>query len=276
MISRIRKKITIPVLSVIFISTISISFVYSNWLAPIVDNIYVKMKVFNAVMQTIQRVYVDDVDIDNLINNAISGMLKDLDPHTNYMTSDQVKKWSQQYEGYSRIGIRLYIINDKNQSMSNIEGGSSYRLGFRPGDRIIKINSQSAVGIKQDAVPKLLMGKSGTTVNVTIERKSWDKPKEFTIVRESIHVDSVPNSLFLEDGIGYIRISRFSATTSEELEEALDKLESENLQKLVLDLRGNSGGYLQMAVEVSEKFLPSKKMIVYTQGKTPQSHREYH
>ncbi len=276
MISRIRKKITIPVLSVIFISTISISFVYSNWLAPIVDNIYVKMKVFNAVMQTIQRVYVDDVDIDNLINNAISGMLKDLDPHTNYMTSDQVKKWSQQYEGYSGIGIRFDIINDKITIMSIIEGGPSYRLGFRPGDRIIKINSQSAVGIKQDAVPKLLMGKSGTTVNVTIERKSWDKPKEFTIVRESIHVDSVPNSLFLEDGIGYIRISRFSATTSEELEEALDKLESENLQKLVLDLRGNSGGYLQMAVEVSEKFLPSKKMIVYTQGKTPQSHREYH
>ena len=103
MISRIRKKITIPVLSVIFISTISISFVYSNWLAPIVDNIYVKMKVFNAVMQTIQRVYVDDVDIDNLINNAISGMLKDLDPHTNYMTSDKVKKWSPQYKGYSGI-----------------------------------------------------------------------------------------------------------------------------------------------------------------------------
>lgn len=273
---KIGRRFTIPLLSGILVLTVLITIVYGNWIAPIADNIYVKMKVFTAVMQTIQRVYVEEVDPDSLINDAIRGMLKNLDPHTNYMTSEDVKKWSQRYEGYSGIGISFAIINDKITIMSVMEGGPSYRLGFRAGDRIVKINSESAVGIKQDDVPKKLMGPSGSSVNVSLEREGWKEPKEYSIVREEIHVKSVPNALLMDEGVGYVRVARFASTTEEELEDALQKLESKGLERLILDLRGNSGGYLQMAVKVSEKFLPNNKMIVYTKGRIPQAYREYH
>ncbi|MEE9168437.1 MAG: S41 family peptidase [bacterium] len=271
----LRRKFTILVLSGTFVLTIAIGGVYSSWLSPLVDNIYTKMKVLTAVMQTLQRVYVEDVNTDHLINDAIRGMLKNLDPHTNYMTAEEVKQWSQRYEGYSGIGISYAIISEKITIMSVIEGGPSQKLGFQAGDRIIEINSESAIGIKEDEVRQKLMGPSGTMVSVAIEREGWEEPKEFSIVREEIHLKSVPNALFLEDGLGYIRLQRFSSTTAEELEDALAELESQNLERLILDLRDNSGGYLQMAVEVAEKFLPQGKMIVYTKGRIPQAYREY-
>ncbi len=211
-----------------------------------------------------------------MIDDAIMGMVKNLDPHTTYMTAEEIKKWSIDYQGYSGIGIRFDIINDKITIMSVLDGGPSARLGFRPGDRIIKINNESAIGIKRDDVPKKLMGRAGTTVDVSIQREGWSKLIDFTIVRGKINVESIPTVLLLEEGMGYIKIDRFSATTGPELEKALTKLENQGMERLILDLRGNSGGYLQMAVEVTEKFLPEKKMIVYTKGRIPAAYREYH
>ena len=237
--------------------------------------LYQKFQTFNAVLNTIERVYVEEIDPNTLIDDAIKGMIKNLDPHTNYLTAEEFKEWSKTYQGYSGIGISFDIIKSKITIMSIMEGGPSYKLGFLPGDRIIKINGESAIGIKRNDVPKKLMGPPGTTVRVTVERQGWDEPKEFTVVREKIEVESIPQATFLRPGLGYIRIARFSTTTGQELEKALKNMENQGLQKLILDLRGNTGGYLQMAVEVANKFIPGGKMIVYTKGRIPSAYREY-
>jgi carboxyl-terminal processing protease len=271
-----KKGFLIPGIATSIVAFSLIGITYSNWLAPAGQTIYQKMKIFTTVLQTIQRVYVEEVDPEQLINDAIRGMVKGLDPHTNYLTAEEVEEWSKTYQGYSGIGITFDIINDKITVMSVIEGGPSYRIGLMPGDRIIKINGENAIGMKRDDVPKKLMGPPGTTVRVTIEREGWDEPKEFTIVREKIHVESIPNALMLDKTTGYIRIARFSSTTGQELEKALRTLENQGMKQLILDLRGNSGGYLQAAVEVAEKFLPENKMIVYTKGRIPSAYREYY
>jgi len=239
------------------------------------QNIYQKLNIFTTVLNIIQQSYVDKTDPNDLINNAIRGMLSDLDPHTNYMTSDQFKSWSKTFAGYSGIGISFDIIRKKITIMSVFEGGPAFRSGLQAGDHIIEINGESAIGIKRDDVPKKLMGPAGTQVRVTIERDGWEKPKEFTLTREKIKVESIPDAAMLRPGIGYVRIARFSATTGQELEKALNKLESEGMDKLILDLRGNSGGYLQIATEVADKFIPGGKMIVYTKGRIPSSYRDY-
>lgn len=273
---KLNTKLTIPAITGALILTFLISVAFGSWIVPLSENIYQKMKIFTMVLQTIQRVYVEEVDPEKLLNDAIKGMVKNLDPHTNYLTADEVKEWSKTYQGYSGIGISFDIINGKITIMSVMEGGPSYRLGLQPGDRIIKINGESAIGIKRDDVPKKLMGPPGTTVRVTVEREGWPKPKEFTIVREKIHVESIPNALMLDGETGYVRIARFSSTTGSELEKALTQLESQGMKRLILDLRGNGGGYLQMAVAVAEKFLPEKKLIVYTKGRIPSAYREYY
>jgi len=273
---KLQSKFAVPLLAGGLVVTILIGVALGSWLGPASENIYQKMKIFTMVLQTIQRVYVEKVDADKLLNDAIKGMVKNLDPHTNYLTAKEVKEWSKTFQGYSGIGISFDIINNKITIMSVMEGGPSYRLGLKAGDRIIKINGESAIGMKRDDVPKKLMGPPGTTVRVTVEREGWPKPKEFTIVREKIHVESIPNALMLDKETGYVRIARFSSTTGQELERALEKLEKQGLKRLILDLRGNGGGYLQMAVEVAEKFLPEKKLIVYTKGRIPSAYREYY
>ncbi|HDL18017.1 MAG TPA: S41 family peptidase [Bacteroidetes bacterium] len=272
----LRPKQSIPVVTGIIILSVLFGVAYSNWMAPATENLYKKMSIFNTVLRTIEHNYVEKKDPIALIDDAIRGMVKNLDPHTNYMTAEEVKKWNVDFKGYSGIGIRFDIINNKITVMSVLPNGPSEKLGFRAGDRIIKINGESAIGIKRDDVPKKLMGPAGTTVDVTIERETWGKPKDFTIIRKKIQVDSIPIALKLDNKVGYVKIDRFSATTGRELEESLTKLESQGIDRLILDLRGNSGGYLQMAVEVSEKFLPEKKMIVYTKGRIPQAYREYY
>jgi len=247
----------------------------SNYGISQTKNLYQKIQVFNAVLNTIESVYVEEVNPTSLIDDAIRGMIKNLDPHTTYLTAEEFKNWSKTYQGYSGIGISFDIIKNKITIMSVMEGGPSHKLGLLPGDRIIEINGESAIGIKRNDVPKKLMGPPGTTVRVTVERQGWDKPKEFTIVRQKIEVESIPQATFLRPGLGYIRIARFSRTTGQELETALTNLEAQGLEKLILDLRGNSGGYLQMAVEVANKFIPGGKMIVYTKGRIPAAYREY-
>ena len=271
----LKPKNAIPILSFIIVVSLLIGVAYSNWFPQDQENYYKKIRIFQNVLQRIQYAYVEETDPSKLIDDAIRGMVKNLDPHTNYMTVDEVENWNKTYQGYSGIGISFEIINQKITIMSVMEGPSK-KIGLLAGDRIIRINGESAINIKRDDVPKKLMGPQGTTVDVSIERTGWDKLQDFTIKRDKIKVVSVPVALMLEAKLGYIKIDRFSATTSSELEDALNKLESKGMEQLVLDLRNNGGGYLQMAVEVSEKFIPEKKMIVYTKGRIPQAYREYH
>jgi len=272
----LRPKFSIPFVTGIIVISVLFGVAYSNWIAPVAENYYQKIKIFTTVLQTIQRAYVEETDASKLIDDAIKGMVKNLDPHTTYLSTEEIKDWDQRYRGYSGIGITFDIISDKITIMSVISGGPSDKLGFIPGDRIVRINNENAIGTKQEDVPKKLMGPPGTTVDVSIQRLGLDKLLDYTIVRENVKVESVPVSLMLEEELGYIRIERFSSTTSNELEQALTKLEAQGMDRLILDLRDNNGGYLQMAVEVSEKFLPAKKLIVKTKGRMPSMYREYH
>ncbi|MDZ7261332.1 MAG: S41 family peptidase [candidate division KSB1 bacterium] len=240
------------------------------------EDLYNKIKIFTTVLDIVQRTYVEEVNPEELIEDALKGMLSNLDPHTCYLPSDLYQLWSQDFEGYSGIGIRFDIINDKITVMSVMEDGPSYRVGILPGDRIIAIEGESAIGMKRDEVPKKLMGPVGTPVTLTIEREEFKKPKDFVVMREKIVLESISQAFMIKPSIGYIKLERFTRTTSSELDAALKDLEQKGMEKLLLDLRGNSGGYFEAAVAVADKFIPGVRKIVYTAGRTQNSNKSYY
>ncbi len=261
--------ILLAVLSLPFLANTSLR-IYENS-----RSIYSQIRLFSMILERIRQDYVEEKSSSDLLKNAIDGMVSKLDPHTTYLTPEDFKQWNQNFEGYSGIGITFDIIRDKITIMSVITDGPSDHAGLMQGDRIIAINNESAIGIKRDEVPLKLMGPKGTKVEVTIERKSWNEPKSFEIIRNEVHVQSIPYAFILKPGVGYIRIIRFSATTAEEMTDALKKLQKQKLEQLIIDLRGNGGGYLEAAVQVSDQFLTGGKRIVYTKGRIQSSFREF-
>lgn len=238
--------------------------------------IYSQLGVFTQVLTFINDNYVEEVDGEKMIDGAIVGMLQKLDPHSTYLDADRFKRMQERNRGtYYGIGISFELVNGFITVISPIEGSPSHKLGLRAGDVIVKIDNESAKGITQEEVYDKLRGERGTTVHVSIQREGEPELLEFDIVRDEIPIFSVPYSFMLDPEVGYIRMIRFSATTSDELEAAVDKLRAQGMQKLVFDLRGNSGGYLNEAIEVVDKFLPGTKKIVYTRGRLPDSSEDY-
>jgi len=242
------------------------------------QNLYGKLRTFNEILTLVHNNYVEEPDSDHLVENAIQGMLEGLDPHSSYVDAERYEKMQERNEGeYFGIGISFDIRDGYITVISPIEGSPSDRLGIRAGDRIVKIDGESAKGISTEVVYDKLRGPKGSIVHVTIQRDGYDDPIEYDIVRDKIPIYSVPYHFMVRPGVGYIRAIRFSKTTSEELETALQNLENQGMKRLILDLRGNTGGFLNQAVEISDKFLPgSKKMIVYTKGRIPGSSEEYY
>jgi len=240
------------------------------------DNLFKQLKMFTTVLQLVRANYVEEVDSQILIKGAINGMLDELDPHTAYMDKKHFSSLTERHVGeYSGIGISFAIRDGYLTVISPIEGSPSARLGIRAGDRIVKIEGESAIGIKETEVFEKLRGKPGTTVHVSIQREGEDELLEFDITRAKIAIKSVPYHFFLKPGVGYIRAIRFSASTAKELENALKELEQNGLEKLILDLRGNTGGYLEQAVEVADKFIGGGKRIVFTKGRIADANREF-
>jgi carboxyl-terminal processing protease len=238
--------------------------------------VYTQLQVLTEVLGLVTDNYVEKVNGEDLVDGAIKGMLEQLDPHTNYLDPDRFKKMQERNRGtYYGIGVSFAIVDGDLTVISAIDGAPAGKLGIRAGDVITKIEGQSAKGIKEEEVFDKLRGERGTIVHVTIRRPGEKDPREYDIVRDEIPIYSVTTSLMLKPGVGYIGLNRFSATTSDELEEALRKLETQGMQDLVFDLRGNAGGYLNEAIEVADKFLPGGKKIVYTVGRIPDSNEEY-
>ncbi len=216
----------------------------------------------------IRQYYVDDVNGDSLAGSGIQGMAESLDPHTVYLEPEKVSYTQSEFEGnFDGIGIEFDVISDSLVVVTPLPGGPSASVGISPGDRIIAIDSSSAVGIKPKEVLRKLRGPRGTKVDLRIFRPISGKVMNFLVTREKISTASVDAAFMLDKTTGYIRISRFIATTAEEFRKALADLKKQGMKRLLVDLRGNPGGFLEQAKDVADEFLAKGKLIVYTKSR---------
>lgn len=260
----------ITLISLIMVFAVSKRIVFSA------DNTFEQMRRFMEVFNIVRSYYVEEVDQPKLITGAIQGMLEELDPHSVYIEPTKLKEITEQFQGsYEGIGIEFIIQNKILTIVAPIAGSPSEALGLRPGDQIIKIEGKSAYGIAEDEVQQKLKGPKGTKVTVTIRRPGIDEPFDITIRRDQIPIYSVMAKFLIKDKIGYVYVGRFAQTTVDELERALRVLEAQGMETLILDLRGNSGGYLDQAFKMADKFIDGKKVIVYTKGRIPGASEEF-
>jgi carboxyl-terminal processing protease len=231
------------------------------------------------VMSIIKKSYVEEVDGKKLINGAINGMLSALDPHSSYMTPESFKELRIDTKGaFGGLGIEISIKDGILTVISPIEDTPAQRAGIKAGDQILRIDERFTKDLSiMDAV-KRMRGTKGTKIILTIMRDGFDRPKEFTLVRDIIQVKSVKFRM-LDGGYGYVRIAQFQERTDEELVKALQALKEENkgapLAGVVLDLRNDPGGLLDQAVRVSDHFVENGKLIVYTEGRDKDSRMKF-
>jgi carboxyl-terminal processing protease len=232
---------------------------------------------FQRVVDYISTFYVDTVEWDSLMESAIDGILTDLDPHSVYINADNAKLNEENFQGeYQGIGIQFDVIDGFLTVISPIPGSPSDKLGLMAGDRIVKINGESVIGISRNDVPKKLKGPKGTSVNISVMREGIDELLDFSIVRDTVPIVTIDTFFMTEDSTGYIFLTRFAKTTEEEFDAALALLESGGIKRLILDLRWNAGGYLDQAVKVASRFLHGKKRVVYTRGRLSEFKEDYY
>ncbi len=227
------------------------------------------LKRFYEAVSIIKKYYVNDSKFETMMNDAIKGMLDGLDVHSTYMTKKQMEDLQRDTNGkYGGVGMVVSIKNNVLTCISPIEDSPSYKLGIKAGDKIVRINGMETSKMTLETAVSKLRGKPGTSVKITIYRDSDKTLKDYTIVRQNIKLKSVKYQLY--DHIGYIRITDFKATTAADLKKALSELNKKNAHGFIIDLRGNPGGLLSAAVNVSNLFLPRGTRIVSVKGKNSQ------
>ncbi|HVO74237.1 MAG TPA: S41 family peptidase [Ignavibacteriaceae bacterium] len=232
------------------------------------DNLRESIIKFNDALTFTEKYYVEEVDTQKLVETAINGMLSDLDPHSVYIPPKQLESVEESFRGdFEGIGIEFQVVNDTLTVVSAISGGPSEALGIMAGDRIVKINGKEVIGITNDEVRQKLRGKAGTKVKVSIERPGIKGAIDYEITRDKIPLYSVDAGFMLDNKTGYISVSRFSETTYDEVVQQLKQLSGSGMMQLVLDLRGNPGGYLDQAVKMADLFIDGHKKIVFTKGR---------
>ncbi len=224
---------------------------------------------FSQALNWIGKYYVDSVDRSELVETAIKEMLLTLDPHSTYLTAQEVKAMSEPLQGnFEGIGISFNILNDTIFVINPVPGGPSEKVGIRSGDRIILVEGENVagVGITNSDVFAKLRGNKGTRVSVSVHRRKVSDLLEFTITRDKIPIYSLDASYMIGDKVGYIKLNRFSFTTMDEFRNAAMELEKKGMKDLILDLSGNGGGYMDVAIKLADQFLDDRKLIVYTEG----------
>ena len=219
----------------------------------------------------ISNFYVDKVDEDKLVEEAIIKMLAQLDPHSTYSDAEEVKKMNEPLQGnFEGIGVQFQMIEDTLLVVQPVSNGPSEKVGILAGDRIIAVNDSAIAGVKMSTedIMKRLRGPKGSKVNLTIVRRSVKDPLLFTVKRDKIPILSLDASYMIQPKTGYIRINRFGATTAEEFKKAMTSLQKQGMKDMILDLQGNGGGYLNAAIDLANEFLGQKELIVYTEGRT--------
>lgn len=223
-----------------------------------------------TVLRLIEHEYVDRIDVDSLIESSLPDLLASLDPHSAYIPSSELQAVNDDLEGsFSGVGVSFQIVNDTVRVVEVITGGPAEKVGILTGDRIIKADTVSLTGpgITSEDVFKNLRGRKGSKVELLIKRANSAKPVAFDVIRNDIPVNSVDCSYMVNDSTGYLRVTKFARNTYNEFFAALNDLKEEGAKKFVIDLRGNTGGFMDQAIYMANEFLPAGRMIVYTKGR---------
>lgn len=240
------------------------------------EDIYKQLELFSDALSMVRSEYVDNVKSKDLIYGALKGMVQSLDKFSEFMDPESYAEMKVETEGeFGGIGIEIGIKDDILTVIAPIDDTPAYKAGLKAGDRIVKINKDITRGITLLEAVKKLRGKAGTPVTVTVLREGEGKVLDFTITRDIIKVKSVKNPKILEDKIAYVKLSIFQERSARDLEDALVELEKQGMDSLILDLRNDPGGLLNVAAEVAGKFLPTGEMIVYTKGRNNKQEMEF-
>ncbi|MDR1707228.1 MAG: S41 family peptidase [Prevotella sp.] len=224
-----------------------------------------------TAMAVIENLYVDKVDDNKLAEDAVKSLLEKLDPHSTYISADEVKEMNEPLEGnFDGIGISFNMITDTLYVIEALAGGPSEKVGLRAGDKILYVDGTLIAGVKMSTkdVMSRLKGPKGTNVTVSVLRKGVSDLVDFKITRAKIPIYSIDAAYMMDKNTGYIRPIRFGATTTNEFREAVQKLKKQGMENLILDLRQNGGGYMAPAIDLADDFLDKGKLIVYTEGNT--------
>jgi len=227
------------------------------------------IKIEEQIIRYVRDAYVDTLDAQTLLDGAVKGMMDELDPHSSYMPYDAAQDFNEKIRGnFEGIGITFSMINDMITVIQVIDGGPSQAAGLKPRDKIVKIDGEDAIGLDQETVKNKLRGPKNSTVTVHVKRPGVESLIPVTIIRDRVNLNSVPHAYMLDDHTGYLAISKFTIKTGYDVSVALDKLRNRGMEKLILDLRSNSGGSLDAAVRVVDQFIGEKReLIVETKGR---------
>ncbi len=238
---------------------------------------YKSLRLFQEVLAKIKANYYTEVSTDTLMYGAIEGMLSNLDPHTDFFKPSELTDFNTSTKGeFGGLGITIDKQGDYIVVVSPMEGTPAYKMGIQAGDKIVKVDGVNVVAMPTEDVIKKMRGDKGTHVMITIQRPGAKKDLDFDIIRDIIKIKSIPYAFKLDNGVGYIRIRQFSASTTKELREELNKLEASGISGLVIDLRFNPGGLLTEAIDTVNEFIGKGKLVVFTRGNSPASNTEYY
>lgn len=227
-----------------------------------------------SVLALINGEYVDNVNLDSLLESVYPQLISSLDPHSVYIPSSELTAVNEDLDGkFSGVGVSYQIMNDSVVVIEVISGGPAEKVGILPGDRIIKADGKNLTGeeASADNVIKYLRGEKGSKVVLEIKRTNSTRSQKYDVIRGDIPVNSVDASYMIGEDIGYVKVGKFARTTYDEFYEAINRLKEEGARNYIVDLRGNAGGYMDQAIYMANEFLPKGRMIVYTVGRNPQN-----
>jgi carboxyl-terminal processing protease len=262
--------------STLFLGVILVGLLIGGLVYALSDNLYASLKDFGEVATAVSSQYVEEVNSQSLINAGIKGMLSNLDPYSEYLEEKQYRGLMEDtYGQFEGLGIEISIKDGWLTVIAPLEDTPADRMGIQAGDRIIKIEEVSTKGITADEAVTKLRGKKGTVVHITIQREGIPEPMEYAIVRDVIEIKAVPYYGVTKNKIGYVRLNTFSEASAYELKDAISELLRKGIKGLILDLRGNPGGLLDQAIEVTSVFLDKDKLVVETKGKASSQNRKF-
>ncbi len=239
------------------------------------QKVYNKWMILTMILDKIERHYIDDTNSDELLINAINGMLSGLDPYSVYLTPEEYKNRQSKYLGFIGLGLKVKHLNDNYVIVSVIDKSPAFIAGLLVGDIILEIDGKKIKNLKIDQVEALLQGPENTKVNILVSRTGLSEPQNFTMTRRYINIKSIPCAFMIDNTTGYIKVTHFVESTPGELDEAFKLLQRKGMNKLLLDLRENGGGAFKSGVDVADRFLSGGKLIVFTRGKNSQATVKY-